>query len=154
MNIKKIASTAVLSLTLLSLAQPALALDLSKVQVKFSDTINHDCLSVDGYDPVWGCFSNEFSVWPGHAELKATPIIYIQKDIPAALIPYVYLFNLAQYVTINYSDEELARVFEPVPAKDMSAAIRRNAGNSFVFWVMGGKLTPAKLDFFRTALLK
>lgn len=154
MNTKKIASVALLTVTLLTTAQSALALDLSKVQVKFSEQINQDCLGMSGYDPVWGCARNEYVAWPGHVELKVVPTIYLQTDIPSTLFSYVFLHNLGQLIGIDYSDEELVKVFNPAPTKDMSAAIRRDVGNSFAFWVMGGKLTPAKLDFFRTALLK
>lgn len=154
MNIKKIGLVAMSVSIFLTAAQPALALDFSKLEVKLSDKINMDCLSVEGHDPVWGCFKNEFVFWPGHPDLRPVPTIYIHKDVPAALLPYVLLYNLEQYLTISYSDEEMAKVFDPVPTTDMHTAIRKDAANSFAFWVLGGTITPAKQDFFRAALLK
>ena len=155
MNIKKIGSVVILVAGLLTVASPAFALDLSKVQVKFSDNINKDCLNVEAYDLLWGCFKNNFVPWAGHPDLKPEPVIYIQNGLPAGLFPYVFLYNLSQYVTLSYSDQELAEVFNPAPTTGNSTIdIRRDAASAFTFWVMGGKLTPAKADFFRDALMK
>jgi hypothetical protein len=154
MNIKKIGSVIVLASALLTPALSASAMDLSKVQVKLSGSINQDCLGVGDHDPVLGCFIQTFEFWAGHPDLRPVPTIYIQKDLPAPLIPYVFLYNLGQYVVLSYSDQELMQVFDPIPSKDMTAAIRRAAGNAFVVWAMGGKITPAKADFFKAALAR
>lgn len=154
MNIKKIVSGAVVAVTVLSMATPALALDLSKAKLQWSDNINWDCMSIEGYDPVWGCFINNYVVWPGHPDLRPEPTIYIRKGLPAGLFSYVYLYNLSQYVTLNYTDAELAQVFNPITTGNRNLDLRKDAANSFVYWAMGGKLTPAKENFFREALAK
>lgn len=155
MNIKKIGSVVLLVAGFSGIAMPAFALDLSKVKLAFSDTINTDCLNVSAYDPVWGCFKNNFVPWAGHPDLKPEPVIYIRKGLPSSLFAYTYLYGLGQYVTLSYSDQELAQVFNPVPATgNTTYDIRTGVAKSFVFWVMGGQLTPAKADFFRAALAK
>ena len=154
-NIKKIASVALLTASLLTAATPALAADLSKVQVKFSENINKDCLKFDAFDPVWGCFINDFVAWPGHPDLKPEPKIYIRQGLPSALFPYVFLSGLGHYLTLSYSDQELSTVFDAFPAgNNRTYEIRKDAADSFVFWALGGKLTPAKESFFKEALMK
>mgnify|MGYP001607478202 CR=1 FL=1 len=142
------------TVTFWATAAPALAADLSKVKVKFSDNINKDCFNFEGYDPVWGCFKNDFVAWPGHPDLRPDPTIYIKRDIPSALLPYVFLSNLSLYLTVNYSDQELAMIFNPVPTGNKTYDLRKSAANSFVTWVLGGKITPTKANFFREALLR
>ena len=139
--IKKIASGVLLASALLLTAQPASALDLSKLQVKISDTINKDCNQPDGFDPIWGCNPNATT-------------IYIRAGMPSQLLPYVLLQNVGQYVIASYSDDELRQIFKPTPQYLQTYDIRRITANAFAFWVLGGPTTSRQRDFFRAALLK
>ena len=152
MNIKKIIASAVSAAALLSLAQPALALDFSKMQVKVSTSINKDCMLGDGYDPVWSCFINDFKKVAGQEALVPTPTIYIRPDVPASLLSYAFLTSVGQYVAMPYSDQELAMTFNPAPNQRGFQDVRKAAASTFAYWASGGTVSPAKIEFFRAAL--
>ena len=152
MNTKKIASFVLATAALLAFAQPALALDFSKMKVKVSTSINKDCMISDGYDPVWSCFINDFKKVAGQEALVPTPTIYIRPDVPASLLSYAFLTSVGQYVSMPYSDQELAMTFNPVPNQRGFQDVRRSAASTFAYWASGGSIAPAKLDFFRAAL--
>ncbi len=133
----KLIASVLLAASVLAVAQPALALDISKLHVKVSDAINKDCMQEDGHDAIWACF-------------VPRDTIYIRAGLPSQLLPYALLTNVGQYVIMNYSNEELEKVFSPVAG----LGLRRGIGNTFAFWVLGGTITPAEHDFFRSALMK
>lgn len=136
----------------LGAAMPALALDFSAVKVQYSKNINQDCMLKDGYDPVWSCFINHFVKKEGSAALVPQPTVYLRSDIPAGLFAYAFFQSLGQYAVLSYSDQELATVFNPAPDQFGNQDVRRAAASSFAAWALGAQLTPAKLEFFRTAL--
>jgi hypothetical protein len=150
---KTVAALALAS-SVLAFAQPALAADFSKLQVKFSNSVNSDCKIAEGYDPVLGCFINHFISQPGQETMRIQPTIYLRPDLPARLLPYVFFQNVGHYVFANYSDQELAVVFNPVPDQKNFQDVRKAASNSFAYWALGGSLTPAKLEFIKAALTK
>ncbi len=152
MTIKKIALAGAVAATLLMAAQPALAADFSKLKVTLSDNINKDCLQPDGYDPVWGCFINNYLHWTGHEELMAQPTIYIRNNIPKELFPFVFLTNVGQFLLANYSDQEIAAAFNPPPSA--SSNIRSIAANAFMMWFYGGHVPAAAQELFKAALNK
>ncbi len=149
---KKISSVIVSAGLLLALTQTAFALDFSKIKIKLSDNINSDCLVSGGYDPVWSCFQNDFKKVTGVEALVPTPTVYLRPDVPSPLLAYVFLNSIGQYVTMPYSDQELAVVFNPAPNQTGFQDVRRAAASTFAFWAAGGTVTPAKLEFFRSAL--
>ena len=51
-----------------------------------------------------------------------------------------------------YSDQELAKVFNPAPNQEGFQDVRRAAAPPFAYWAAGGTVTPAKLEFFREAM--
>ncbi len=148
MTTKTFTMSAVLLAGLL-LSQPALALDFPRIQVQFPVEINKACAQPDGYDPVWGCLDID-----GPTIASASPTVYIRRDIPSQLLPYVYLHSVGQYVLKDYSDQELEAVFNPPPQAKSGVGIRYIAANAFTFWVLGGTTTPAKVDFFRAAIAR
>jgi len=154
MTIKKIATIGAIAATLLLAAQPAFAANMSKLKITLSDSINKDCLQPDGYDPVWGCFINNYLHWEGHQELMSQPTIYIRSNIPTQLLPYVLLSNFGEYLLGNYSDQEISAAFNPSPASLASAGIRTIASNAFVMWFYGGHVPAAAETLFKTALAK
>jgi hypothetical protein len=150
---KTITALAVAS-SVLAFTQPTAAADFSKLQVKFSNSINSDCKIAEGYDPVLGCFINHFISQPGQEAMRIQPTVYLRPDLPAQLLPYVFFQNVGHYVFANYSDQELAVVFNPAPDQKGFQDVRRAAAHSFALWALGGSLTPAKLEFIRAALTK
>ncbi len=138
----------------LCLTQSAHAADFSRLQVKLSGAINQDCLKVEGYDPVWGCFRTEFVAQGNEQALLARPVIYISSGLPLQLLPYVFMQNVGQFVLANYSDQELTAVFNPAPQVKDTVGIRTSAANSFALWALGGQITPAKIAFFKNELAR
>lgn len=149
---KKISLVILFAGLLLSLTESALAVDLSKLKIKVSPSINQDCLLSDGHDPVWSCFVNDFKKVPGVEALVPTPTIYLRPDVPAPLLPYAFLYSVGQFVAMPYSDQELAAVFNPRADQFGSQNFRHAAANTFAYWAAGGAVTPSKLKFFKAAL--
>jgi hypothetical protein len=139
---------------LVSSAPQAFAVDFSKVKVSVSNDINNDCLVSKAFDPIWSCFTNKYEKVAGHEALVPTPTIYLRPDVPAPLLPYVFMTSIGQYLAMPYSDQELARVFNPAPNQEGFQDVRRAAATNFAFWALGGKLTPAKVSFFAEALAR
>ena len=138
----------------LIIGQPALALDLTKVQVKVSHTINKDCLQPEGYDPVLSCFVNSYERWQGSVALQVQPTIYIRDGIAQALLPYAFMRSMGDYALSGYSDQELMAVFNTLPSIAKTAGVRYAATNVFAQWALGGTVTPAQAEFFKKALGK
>jgi hypothetical protein len=149
---KKTALVIIASTLLVSVAQPALALDFSKLKIHVSQSINNDCNVSNTFDPIWSCFMNKYEKVPGHEALVPTPTIYMRPDVPAPLLPYVFFTSVGQYVSMPYSDQELAKVFNPAPNQEGFQDVRRAAATTFAYWAAGGTVTPAKLEFFREAM--
>ena len=152
LRISKAASATILTASLLSITQPALALDFTKLNIKASTTINKDCSVSDGYEPILGCFINRYVPEVGSVALVPKPTIYLRADLPKSLLPYVFMENVGQYLAMHYSDQELAAVFNPVPDQFGSQNVRRAAASTFAYWALGGTVTPQKLTFFREAM--
>lgn len=142
------------SLVLFAGAQSALAIDVSKVVIKTSETINKDCMVHDGYEPVMGCFANEYKAKAGSEALVPTPTIYLRADLPKSLLPYVFFTQFGNLLASRYSDEELAKVFNPAPDQMGFQDVRKAAASSFAYWAMGGTVTPQKLEYFKEAMAK
>lgn len=151
---KKILITALAGATLIITAQPAAALDLSKVKVVFSDTINKDCLQPEGFDPALACFINSYEKWNGTEALIVKPTIYLRTGIAPQLLPYAFMRSMGEYALSSYSDQELLKVFNPLPATLKTVGVRSPATNAFAQWALGGTVTPAQAEFFKKALAK
>jgi hypothetical protein len=140
--------------SLFSFSATAGATDLSKLKVVASNSINSDCGQSNDYDPVWGCFENKYISQGANLPMKIVPTIYIRSNIPSALLPYTFLQNFGQYLISGYSDQELEKVFNPVPSAKETLGIRRSVANSFVMWFYGGHVSVDQADFFKSALTK
>jgi len=124
----------------------ASAKDLSSLKIKFSDNVNKDCNQPDGYDAVWGCYT------PLRTGDVSTDTIVIRTQLPSALLPYVFFFNLGQYLMVNTSDQELSATFNPPPDLASDRSIRVIAGNAFVMWALGGHVSVPQQAFFTRLL--
>ncbi len=152
---KKLSITAavIATATLLS-TQSALALDLSKVKVVFSNSINKYCLQPEGFDPALACFINSYEKWDGSQALVVKPTIYLRAGIAPQLLPYAFTRSMGEYVLSSYSEQELLKVFNPLPSALNTSGVRSSATNAFAQWALGGVVTPAHADFFKKALAK
>ena len=151
---KLLITAAVLAAGTLLSTQSALALDLSKVKVVFSESINKDCLQPEGFDPALACFVNSYEKWSSSEALVVKPTIYLRVGIAPQLVPYAFMRSMGDYALSSYSDQELASVFNPLPTALKTAGIRSSAINAFAQWALGGKTTPAQAEFFKKALAK
>lgn len=128
------------------------AADLNALRVVSSENINKDCMQPDGYDPVWGCFTNVYTSQGTGAAMKVVPTIFMRKNIPTQLVAYTFLQNVGQYLLSSYSDQELAKVFNPVPGIKESGGIRRTAASAFVMWFYGGHVGAEQAELFAHVL--
>ncbi len=149
-----VATAGLTAVLLLSSAPQAFAVDFSKMKVSFSNDINNDCLVSKAFDPVWSCFTNKYEKVAGQEALVPTPTIYMRPDVPAALIPYVFMTSIGQYLAMPYSDQELAKTFNPAPNQEGFQDVRRAAAATFAYWALGGTITPAKVSFFAEAFAR
>ncbi len=154
MKYTKTLAAVTVAATLLLTAQSALALDFKALELKVSNNINNDCGQPDGYDPVWSCYRNEFKPEAGQEALKAHPTIYVRTGISSALLPYALFHGVGEFVIGNYSDQELLAVFNPLPVIKESVGVRSTAANAFAMWATGGSVTPAQMEFFKSAFAK
>jgi hypothetical protein len=139
---------------LISSAPQALAVDFSKLKVSLSNDINNDCLVSKAFDPVWSCFTNTYKKVAGQEALVPTPTIYLRPDVPTPLLPYVFMTSVGQYLAMPYSDQELAKIFNPAPNQEGFQDVRRAAATTFAYWALGGTITPAKVSFFAEAFAR
>lgn len=142
------------TISLFALHTTSQAADLSALRVISSSAINKDCMQPDGYDPIWGCFANVYTAQGGNSAMKVTPTIFMRNNIPAELVPYTFLQNVGQYLLSSYSDQDLMKVFNPVPSAKDQGGIRRTAASAFVMWFYGGQVSADQADLFKKALTK
>jgi hypothetical protein len=140
---------ALLALMILCAPPSAFAKDLSRLSIKLSDNINRDCEQPEGYDPVWACASQDTP--PGAPAPLGT--VYIRKDIPEQLLPFVLLRNIGLYLTWDLTQQQLTDIFRPAPGISSSQDIRDIAGNTFAFWAMGGRVSAPQQELFRQLLI-
>lgn len=140
--------------SLIITAQPAAAFDVAKVKVVFSDTINKDCLQPEGFDPLLACFINSYEKWEGNAALVVQPTIYLRTGIAPQLLPYAFMRSMGDYALSSLSDQELLKVFNPLPGVLKNTGVRAAATSAFAQWALGGTVTPAQAEFFKKTIAR